>query len=66
MGTNYVSLVANLFLFCHERDYMMPLSANKDAKIIESFNSTSRYLDDLLNVDNTYFDATVKQNKSQK
>ena len=33
----------------------------KDAKIIEAFNSTSRYLDDLLNIDNTYFDGMVKQ-----
>ena len=27
--------------------------------IIEAFNSTSRYLDDLLNIDNIYFDQTV-------
>ena len=40
---------------------MMSLSADKDAEIIEAFNSTSRYLDDLLNFDNTYFDGMVKQ-----
>ena len=39
----------------------MSLSAEKDAEIIEAFNSTSRYLDDLLNIDNTYFDDMVKQ-----
>ena len=39
----------------------MSLSADKDAEIIEAFNSTSRYLDDLLNMDNTYFDGMVKQ-----
>ena len=39
----------------------MSLSADKDAEIIEAFNSTSRYLDDLLNIDNTYFDGMVKQ-----
>ena len=33
---------------------MVLLSADKDAEIIEAFNSTSRYVDDLLNVDNTY------------
>ena len=27
--------------------------------IIEAFNSTSRYLDDLLNIDNIYFDQMV-------
>ena len=38
----------------------MSLSADKDAEIIEAFNSTSRYLDDLLNIDNTYFNGMVK------
>ena len=36
---------------------MLSLSADKDAEIIEAFNSTSRYLDELLNIDNTYFDV---------
>ena len=41
---------------------MMVLSADKDAEIIEAFNSTSWYLNDLLNIDNnTYFDGMVKQ-----
>ena len=40
---------------------MMTLSADKGAEIIEAFNSASRYLDDLLNIDNTYFDRMVKQ-----
>ena len=40
---------------------MMSLSADKDAEIIEAFNSTSIYLDDLLNIDNTYFDGMVIQ-----
>ena len=39
----------------------MSLSADKDAEIIEAFNSTSRYLDDLLNIDDTYFDGMIKQ-----
>ena len=39
----------------------MYLSSDKDAETIEAFNSTSRYLDDLLNIDNTYFDGMVKQ-----
>ena len=29
------------------------------ADIVEAFNSTSRYLDDLLNIDNIYFDQMV-------
>ena len=61
MGTNCAPLVADLFLFCYESDFMMSLSADKDSEIIEAFNSTSRYLDDLLNIDNTYFDGMVEQ-----
>ena len=48
MGTNVANIVADLFVFCSERDLMMSLSADKDAKIIEAFSSTSRYLEDLL------------------
>ena len=32
--------------------------------IIEAFNSTSRYLDNLLNIDNIYFDQMVDQQNS--
>ena len=42
-----------------ERDFMKSLSRENQADIIEAFNSTSRYLDDLLNIDNIYFDQTV-------
>ena len=38
---------------------MTSLSAVKQAEIIETFNSTSRYLDDLLNIDNPYFERMV-------
>ena len=37
------------------RYFTMSLSAVKDAEIMEAFNSTSRYLDGVLNIDNTYF-----------
>ena len=61
MGTNCAPLVADLFLFCYERDFMLSLSDNNQADIIEAFNSTSRYLDDLLNIDNPYFEQMVSQ-----
>ena len=48
MGTNCAPIVADLFLFCYERDF-----------IIDAFNSTSRYLDDLLNIDNIHFEHMV-------
>ena len=60
MGTNCAPLVADLFLFCYERDFMMSLSDDKQADIIYAFNTTSRYLDDILNINNVYFDNIVK------
>ena len=59
MGTNCAPVVADLFLFCYERDFMKSLSRENQADIIEAFNSTSKYLDDLLNIDNIYFDQIV-------
>ena len=38
---------------------MDSFSYNKEAEIIQAFNSTSRYLDDLLNIDNPYFEGMV-------
>ena len=61
MGTNCAPLVANLFLFCYERDFMLSLSDNNQTDTIEAFNSTSRYLDDILNIDNPYFEQMVGQ-----
>ena len=40
---------------------MLSLSDNNQIVIIEAFNSTSRYLDDLLNIDNPYFEQRVGQ-----
>ena len=54
MGTICAPFIADLFLFCYERDFMTSLSDVKQAEIIEAFNSTSRYLHDLLNIDNSY------------
>ena len=39
----------------------MSLSVENQSEIIEAFSSTSRYLDDLLNIDNTYFDGLISQ-----
>ena len=40
---------------------MFILLRKRQADVIEVFNSTSRYLDDLLNIDNPYFEGMVKQ-----
>ena len=54
-------LIADLFLFCYERDFMMSPSDDTQAEVIEAFNSTSGYLGALLNIDNIYFEGMVSQ-----
>ena len=40
---------------------MMSLSDDKQADVIDAFNTTSRYLDDILNINNVYFENMVSQ-----
>ena len=40
---------------------MRSLSDDTLANIIDAFNTTFRYLDDILNIDNVYFDKKVSQ-----
>ena len=61
MGTNCAPFEADLFLFCYEKDFMLFLSEDNQSNVIELFNSTSRLLDDLLNIDNNYFDSIVNR-----
>ena len=61
MGTNCSPLIADLLLFCNERDFMMSLSNDRQVNIIGALNTTSRYLDDILNINNVYFDNMVSQ-----
>ena len=61
MGTNCTPLVAVLILFCYERDFMLSSSEATQSDVFETFNSTSRYLDDLLNIDKIFFDSMVNR-----
>ena len=40
---------------------MMSLSDDKQADVIDAFNTKSRYLGDILNINNVYFDNMVIQ-----
>ena len=42
---------------------MMPLSGDKKANTIDAFNTTSRYLDNILNSNNLYFIMPIWQVK---
>ena len=61
MGANCAPLVADLFLFCYERGFMMSLSDDKQADVIDTFNTTSRYMEDTFNINNVYFDNLISQ-----
>ena len=43
------------------RSFMLSLSEDNQSDVIEAFSSTSRYLDDLLNIDNNFFDSMVNR-----
>ena len=64
MGTNCAPLVADLFIYCYERDFMKSLSEDKQADVIDAFNNTSRYMDDILNINNSDFDNMVLQSSN--
>ena len=61
MGTNCAPLIADLFLYCHEKCFMDKLVKNKQLNLIECFNRTSRYLDDILNLDNPNFEKHISE-----
>ena len=50
MGT-YCAYCCRFYFVTCERDFMLSLSDNNQADVVEAFYSTSRYLDDLPNID---------------
>ena len=55
MGTNCAPLIADLFLYCYERDFMSNLQKSKRFDLIDKISDTSRYLDDIFTIDNPAF-----------
>ena len=54
-GTNCAPLIADLFLYCYEGNLMSNLQKSKRFDLINKFNDTSRYLDDIFAIDNPEF-----------
>ena len=48
MGTNCAPLIADLVLYCYERDFMPSLQKSIRCDLVDMFNGTSRYIDDIL------------------
>ena len=59
MGTNCAPLIADLFLFCYERNFMSNLHKSKLCDLIDTFIDTSRYLDDIFTINNPEFEKHI-------
>ena len=60
MGTDCAPLVADLFLFSYEFEFMKSL-IRTDLSVAAKFNNTCRYIDDLLTLNNPDFQACIGQ-----
>ena len=54
-------LLADLFLYYYEADFIQELLRRKDKKLAIYFNSTFRYIDDVLSLNNSKFGDYVEQ-----
>ena len=60
MGTNCAPLINDLYLYCYERDFMSNLQKSKRLDLIDMFNDTSGYLDDIPDI----YPRELKLNKA--
>ena len=64
MGKNCAPLVADLFLYYYESDFMDSLNHDNEADVIEAFNSTSKYLlEGRSHIASRYLDDRLKRYK---
>ena len=55
MGTNCAPLLADVFLYSYEAEFIQKLLKRGDKKLASSFNFTCRYIDDVLSLNNSKF-----------
>jgi hypothetical protein len=55
MGTNCAPLLADLFLYSYELDFLQKLVKDKKIHGAKAFNFTYRYIDDVLSINNSKF-----------
>ena len=62
MGTNCAPLIADLFLYCYESQFMAKISKDPSKlHLVDKFNNTFRYLDDILALNNDDFDRYTNE-----
>ena len=55
MGTNCALLLADLFLYSYEAEFIQELLKKNEKKLARSFNFTFRYIDDVLSINDYIF-----------
>ena len=61
MGTNCAPLLADIFLYSYEAEFIQSLLSNGKKKLASQFNFTYRYIDDVLSINNPDFENYLVQ-----
>ena len=61
MGTNCAPLLADIFLYSYEAEFIQSLLSNGRKKLASQFNFTYRYIDDVLSINNPDFENYLGQ-----
>ena len=61
IGTNCAPLLADLFLYSYETDFIQGLLKKNEKKLARSFNFTFCYIDDVLSLNNSRFGDFVNR-----
>jgi hypothetical protein len=59
MGMNFAPLLVDLFLYPYEAEFIQKLVHEKKKSLAEAFNSTFRYIDVVLSINNNQFHIYV-------
>ena len=61
MGTNCAPLLADIFLYSYEAEFIQSLLSNRNKQLASRFNFTYRYIDDVLSINNSEFQNYLGQ-----
>ena len=61
MGTNCAPLIADIFLYSYEADFIQSLLSTGKKHLASRFNLTYRYIDDVLSINNPEFENYLGQ-----
>ena len=62
VGINSAPLLAVLFLYSYEADFIQELLKKNEKNLTQSFNFTFRYIDDVLSLNNSRFGDSFDRN----